>query len=321
MNRTTVKALSHVGASLALVVLLGIAGLIVVLLIADVLFGAQLLSDLMPKTVEYELTQPQSESAADISTLPELALARGIAEEAWLAPGNGGQKLVLVEIPESGSPLIFLREQGYPVSRFSMSRFNPAVSVRRFSNSTVLFPVVLLCQFVAMAIVGHYRSGSGSPATPEGRSIASVSGAVGIGVGIGILATVAGAMLVYLQGLVGLEVTEQPWVEPVLRGSPQSVILFSVLIVLAAPISEEIFFRGYVFSHLAARTSSTFAYIASALMFAGIHFNPSASLVYVTYGLLLAFALAKTRRLLGAVAAHATINAISIALTGLGQNL
>ena len=73
--------------------------------------------------------------------------------------------------------------------------------------------------------------------------------------------------------LTGWEVEEQAWIQALMADRSVLLVLMPWL-VLFGPISEEIFFRGYVFRRLFSSVSPRAAYLVSALLFAVIHWHP-----------------------------------------------
>lgn len=120
-----------------------------------------------------------------------------------------------------------------------------------------------------------------------------------------------------LMDLVGAPVAEQPIVlELVATGGPAVASLALSALVLA-PLGEEWFFRGLLFTRLARGAGPFVAYLASALLFALFHGNLRGLVIYMWLGLVFAHALARTGRLSCAVAVHFGNNAITL-LTLLG---
>ncbi len=81
------------------------------------------------------------------------------------------------------------------------------------------------------------------------------------------------------------------------------------------PLTEEVFFRGFVFGGLAERFGFVWASIASAAVFSLFHADPGVLLPIFVTGLLLAWLYRQTRSLWPAVAAHAAQNGIALSAT------
>jgi membrane protease YdiL (CAAX protease family) len=87
------------------------------------------------------------------------------------------------------------------------------------------------------------------------------------------------------------------------------------------PIGEEILFRGYAFERLHRAGGPAVAYAVSTLLFALVHLNPSAILIYLYLGLVLAWVYHQSQGLLAPITAHAINNGVALLLllTRLGQ--
>lgn len=140
--------------------------------------------------------------------------------------------------------------------------------------------------------------------------------ATGVGVGI------ASLVLVFVvTSLVGIGVDLQIWdreipsdqaASPVGLGMWCVVFLFAVV---AAPLGEEIFFRGLVMRVIQSKLGSIPAVFGSTAIFALLHLStPDLSVAAVTLsgigvvGLALGFLVMRTGRLGGAIVAHGTYN-------------
>lgn len=94
---------------------------------------------------------------------------------------------------------------------------------------------------------------------------------------------------------------------PIEAGSPG--LLMSVLLVsLVAPLSEEMFFRGFLYGGLASRHAPWRAALLSALLFALFHLDPRTALPIFLLGLLLAGLYGRTRTLWAPVFVHLGYN-------------
>lgn len=87
--------------------------------------------------------------------------------------------------------------------------------------------------------------------------------------------------------------------------------------VIAAPILEEVFFRGLVFESCRERMGRGGALLMSALLFGAIHIVPVQMINAFVVGLILGYVYLKTRSLLAAIIIHAVNNAIAYATMAL----
>jgi uncharacterized protein len=104
--------------------------------------------------------------------------------------------------------------------------------------------------------------------------------------------------------------------------SATPVLLFLALVV-AAPIFEEVFFRGFLLSALASRSvPALVSAVLSSALWAGIHFQYDLYVVLMIFvmGMLLAAARTMTRSIYPCIAMHALGNAIAFAETAFVAN-
>jgi hypothetical protein len=96
--------------------------------------------------------------------------------------------------------------------------------------------------------------------------------------------------------------------------SLQLKVLFALAGAVAAPIGEEIFFRGFLYNALKRRLSIPAAIVISGLVFAMAHFGPLAVIVIFPMGMVLAYVYERTRSLWVTIAMHATNNGLAFVL-------
>jgi membrane protease YdiL (CAAX protease family) len=92
-------------------------------------------------------------------------------------------------------------------------------------------------------------------------------------------------------------------------------VLFILLGAVAAPIGEEVFFRGLVYNTLKARINVPVAIIVSGLLFALIHFNPLALFIIWPMGMVLAYVYEKTGSLWVTITMHVTNNLVAFVMS------
>jgi len=113
--------------------------------------------------------------------------------------------------------------------------------------------------------------------------------------------------------LLGFPVQEQEWVLELLRDRATLLGLIPWIVVLL-PLSEEVFFRGYVFRFVSQRIGLRTGAVVSALMFALVHFNLSGFLIYVGIGLVLAWVYVRSSSLVAPIIGHVIHNSIVLAV-------
>ncbi|MGC8480095.1 MAG: CPBP family intramembrane glutamic endopeptidase [Acidimicrobiales bacterium] len=95
-------------------------------------------------------------------------------------------------------------------------------------------------------------------------------------------------------------------------------LIVAAVVVVGAPIVEELFFRGLVlqsilgrFRDISTRVARATAIVVSAVVFALVHFEPLQFLGLVVVGLILGYAKMRTRRLGLAIFIHAGFNLVA----------
>jgi len=87
--------------------------------------------------------------------------------------------------------------------------------------------------------------------------------------------------------------------------------LVAALAIVAAPIAEETFFRGFLFPALRGRWGTFWAALASELMFAALQFSLGSLIPFTVIGMLLAWAYVYSGSLWTAIGAHFIFNSVS----------
>lgn len=90
--------------------------------------------------------------------------------------------------------------------------------------------------------------------------------------------------------------------------APDDTATLLFLAIVAAPVLEELVFRGFLFRRLFAAGGSVVAYVGSATCFAAVHLDPSFFLAYFVAGLVLAYAYKATGRIWVSMIAHSANN-------------
>ncbi len=100
------------------------------------------------------------------------------------------------------------------------------------------------------------------------------------------------------------------WIIP--PGDAISLILSFVMIVILAPLVEELFFRGWLFGSLRARFSAVVTILATAVLFAIVHMDPTGlyPIAVLAPGLVLSVIRERTGSVKPAVMAHALYNGV-----------
>lgn len=93
------------------------------------------------------------------------------------------------------------------------------------------------------------------------------------------------------------------------RAPGASILLLAVVVVVGAPIVEELFFRGLLLRSLERRFGATWALVVSSLLFAAVHLQPLLLPAHAVFGFIAGWLTLRTGRLGPAVWAHVFFNA------------
>lgn len=169
---------------------------------------------------------------------------------------------------------------------------------------------------VVMWIVSD-RAGSGSFVRDYGLSFRPVDV---LGLGVGAIAQLVLLRVIYLPLEAvwpdtftqdRLEENAQDLVD---RAGGASTLLLVGVVVLGAPIVEELFYRGLLQRPLAARFSEGPVVVGVAMIFALVHFRPVEFPGLFAFGLVLGFAALRTGRLGMSITIHVGFNATALLL-------
>jgi membrane protease YdiL (CAAX protease family) len=87
-----------------------------------------------------------------------------------------------------------------------------------------------------------------------------------------------------------------------------------IVLVIVAPVSEELLFRGWLMRDLSARYGPRAGLVSSSVLFGFAHLEPMAIVYATCAGLVLGAVAMKTQSTLGSIATHAGVNALPILL-------
>ena len=189
------------------------------------------------------------------------------------------------------------------------------------ASSDVSFGVLAIALSGAWAayLVGMWiaseRAGSGSMLADYGVAFRSID-LLGFAVGAGAQLVVIRVVYLPLEALWPDTFSEDRLTENaqdlVDRAGGVSTWLLVAVVVIGAPIVEELFYRGLLQRSLADRFNEGAVLVAVAAVFAAVHFRPVEFPGLFVFGLILGWAALRTRRLGPAITIHVGFN-----LTGL----
>lgn len=93
---------------------------------------------------------------------------------------------------------------------------------------------------------------------------------------------------------------------------PVSIAFLVLVVVVGAPVVEELFYRGLWFRSVERRFDTTVAVVGTSLLFGAIHLQPYDLLPLALFGLLAALLVVRTGRLGPAIWAHVAFNLTAV---------
>ena len=105
-------------------------------------------------------------------------------------------------------------------------------------------------------------------------------------------------------------------VPPEVFGHGLERVINGLAIVVAAPVAEELFFRGFMLGGLAAAVGDLRAIVVSSALFAAMHASVGTFIPLFMAGMLLAWLYVRTRSIWPPIAAHSAQNALAMLSPG-----
>ncbi|MGE3960928.1 MAG: lysostaphin resistance A-like protein [Dehalococcoidia bacterium] len=133
-----------------------------------------------------------------------------------------------------------------------------------------------------------------------------------------VIVFVYGAAILLIEEATGRDLSRLAEGNPLPEGAGMTDAVWIVLglsVVVVAPLSEELFFRGLVFRAVQARWGLVLGMVISGLLFSLVHFEISVVAPFWGIGMLFAFAYHRSGSLWTPVIAHAIFNGVSFAVT------
>lgn len=189
---------------------------------------------------------------------------------------------------------------------------SPSAPMMRSLGAVSVFACAYALQVGLVALAGRRAGSRLLPAValdhvPRGWSWAAWTAAAVV------LARFAGVFLVALLDSVGLNLPE-PSANPldVFGEGPLGIVFAALTLLVLAPLTEEIVFRGVVLPAAGDRWGVVAGVLVSATLFAAIHFQPLVMLVVLPGGVAFALLAVRFRSLWAAILGHSLFNAISL---------
>jgi len=146
-----------------------------------------------------------------------------------------------------------------------------------------------------------------------GLTLADAWQRVRLGLVVGIAVIVADAILEAALAAFGIHQTQQEVFLGVRDATPGQFVGILLAAAFIAPVCEEVFFRGYIFTAVRQRYGVALAFIASSLLFALAHLNAQAFLPILLIGVGFCYVYWRTGSLVPSIVAHAMNNALALA--------
>jgi CAAX protease family protein len=172
--------------------------------------------------------------------------------------------------------------------------------------------VPLWTGLVGVVVIVSKRFGTGSLRKDYGFSFRT-SDLVGLPIGIVVQLVFVPALYWPLSFLVDTSSVSKPAQRLTENAKGIGVALLILLVVVGAPIIEELFFRGLVLRSFQARWTDSLALVGSAVLFGLVHFQPLQFPALVMFGLVAGYCAQRTGRLGMSIWAHIGFNATTVA--------
>lgn len=195
----------------------------------------------------------------------------------------------------------------------SYVRESPAAPVVRSLGVGAIFAGAYLAQIGLVALAARRAGSQLSPAVALGRAPHGWSWLAWTAAAV-VAARFVGVWVVAMLHFSGVRLPE-PILNPLRSFGENPVGLASAIIILLiiAPLTEEIVFRGVVLPAFADRWGVVAGVLVSALSFSAVHLQPLVMLVVFPAGIAFAVVAIRYRSLWPSVVAHSLFNAISLA--------
>jgi membrane protease YdiL (CAAX protease family) len=146
----------------------------------------------------------------------------------------------------------------------------------------------------------------------DGKPVSAVLIGIAIGLGMAGIGTLHAMLATKLFGKASTQAMEEV-METLFsqKGSPLWVAVLVFTIAVLAPLCEEYFFRGAIFSSVRSTQRAWAGAIVSSVLFAVAHLNPTMITYYLLFGLTMCWLLSKTRTMAAPIAAHMTVNTVA----------
>jgi membrane protease YdiL (CAAX protease family) len=193
-----------------------------------------------------------------------------------------------------------------------------AEAIRHPGQPLSLTPGVLVLSIVALDLsllgVVYYRIIRPGVLTWEQLGLTSIRLADRIRIGIfgGVAVVAVSAVIEQVLNALGVSQTQVEMFGEVKTATLSQFVGVLLAVAVVAPICEEIFFRGYVFTAIQRTRGLPLAFASSSVLFAVSHLNLQAFLPILVIGIGLCFLYWRTTSLVPSIVAHMLNNAVAL---------
>ena len=309
-NRNAQWPLAAIKSRAFLAVIESLGALAACVLVSSLIGGALILLFVSPSfDAELKLVPRRGEPATP-EEVTRIVERTGLEIDVETIDDESGRRLLLSGLPTAELPnellVRILSESGYRIDDMSV---RPALDLQRVITK-IGVPYLTLQALVFLLAGGlliYFRlDGRPGPRVPGWLASAGLGGLAGVG------AFLASVLVAFVLKALGLEVREQEWILQLLQDR-QAVLRLVPWLVLIVPVSEEVFFRGYMFRWLSERAGTPTGFAVSSILFAFVHFNLEGFPIYVGVGLIFAWVCRRSGGLLAPSIAHVVYNSIVLA--------
>ncbi|MHB8670877.1 MAG: CPBP family intramembrane glutamic endopeptidase [Acidimicrobiales bacterium] len=179
--------------------------------------------------------------------------------------------------------------------------------------------------FVGVPLLASRSKGAGRLSVDFGLRARPLDLPLGVGAGLLGQAVVAG-VVVALRQVVGRNEPSQQVLDTTRHAHGASHVLVALIVVVAVPVAEELFFRGLILRALERRAGRVVAVVVSAIAFGVAHLDGSQGAAtgltlfaaLAAFGVLQALLAEATGRLGPGIVSHATFNAFTLVMAAIG---
>ena len=208
---------------------------------------------------------------------------------------------------------VFVLLQGLGIAALLALTSDPSDEAERLAALIVTLVVdVVALAVVPLWVLGGPRRGLAALGLRRPSLLTLGWGLVGLGA-----AYVTLGIYVGIVELIGVEALEPISTidEDVIYDHVYLVALTGLLAVIVAPLTEEIFYRGFLVGGIAHRWGIPVALVASSVLFAAVHIDVGSLIPFALIGVIFALVYLRSGNLFSAVLAHFLFNVIAFVAT------